>query len=141
MIILDTNVLSECLRPSPNQDVLAWLSVQPRARLFTTTVVESEIRYGVRLLPDGARKSALTQAVCAIFDEDFSGRVLGFDRDAAMAYAEIASVRKLAGRPITQFDAMIAAVALATGSVLATRNIKDFEGCGIDLINPWQSRP
>lgn len=141
MIILDTNVLSECLRSNPNPDVLAWLSVQPRARLFTTTMVESEILYGIHLLPDGARKSGLIQAVCAIFDEDFSGRVLGFDRDAAMAYAEIASVRKLAGRPITQFDALIAAVALATGSVLATRNIKDFEGCGIDLINPWQSRP
>lgn len=137
MIILDTNVLSECLRPKPEPCVLAWLSTQSRTRLFTTTIVESEILYGVRLLPDGARKTALTEAVRAIFNHDFSGRVLSFDRDAATAYAELASSRKAAGRPIAQFDAMIAAVAYSTGAVLATRNLKDFEGCKIDLLNPW----
>ena len=139
MIILDTNVLSECLRPRPEPGVLAWLAAQPRARLFTTTIVESEIQYGIRLLPEGARKLALAEAVRAIFDEDFSGRILSFDRDAAAAYASIASSRKLAGRPITQFDAMIAAVACATGAILATRNIRDFEGCGIDLVDPWMT--
>jgi predicted nucleic acid-binding protein len=137
MIILDTNVLSECLRPQPDLGVLAWLSAQSRASLFTTTIVESEILYGVRLLPDGARKVALTDAVHAIFDHDFPGRVLSFDRDAASAYAELASSRRAAGRPIAQFDAMIAAVAYSTGAVLATRNFKDFEGCKIDLLNPW----
>lgn len=137
MIILDTNILSECLRPKPDSRVLAWLSAQPRARLFTTTIVESEILYGVGLLPEGARKAALAEAVHAIFDHDFSGRILSFDRGAAAAYAKLASARKLAGRPITQFDAMIAAVAYSTGAALATRNTKDFEGCEIDLLNPW----
>jgi hypothetical protein len=137
MIILDTNVLSECLRPQPDSRVLAWLSAQPRGRLYTTTIVESEILYGVRLLPDGARKAALTEAVRAIFEHDFSGRVLSFDRGAAAAYAALASSRKLAGRPIAQFDAMIAALAYSTGAILATRNIKDFEGCEIALLNPW----
>jgi len=137
MIILDTNVLSECLRPQPDSRVLAWLSAQPRARLYTTTIVESEILYGVRLLPDGARKAALTEAVRAIFEHDFSGRILSFDRGAAAAYAALASSRKLAGRPIAQFDAMIAALAYSTGAILATRNIKDFEGCEIALLNPW----
>lgn len=137
MIILDTNVLSECLRPEPDPRVLAWLSAQSRASLYTTTIVESEILYGVCLLPDGARKSALTTAVRAIFDHDFFGRVLSFDRGAASAYAELASSRKSVGRPISQFDAMIAAVAYSAGAVLATRNCKDFEGCKIDMLNPW----
>jgi predicted nucleic acid-binding protein len=137
MIVLDTNVLSECLRPAPDTRVLAWLAVQPRPSLFTTTVVESEILYGIRLLPDGVRKDALSRAVRAVFDEDFSGRVLSFDRDAAAAYADIAAGRKTSGRPISQFDAMIAAVSWSRGATLATRNTKDFEGCGIGLINPW----
>lgn len=140
MIILDTNVLSECLRPKPDPHVLAWFSAQSRASLFTTTIVESEILYGIRLLPDGARKVALTEAIRAIFDHDFSGRVLSFDRGAASAYAELASSRKAAGRPIAQFDAMIAAVTYSTGAVLATRNLKDFEECKIDLLNPWTHR-
>lgn len=139
MIILDTNVLSECLKPNPDPAVLAWLSSQPRSRLFTTTIVESEILYGLKLLPEGARKAALSEAVTSIFDEEFADRVVGFDRSAAAAYAEIANSRRAAGRPIAQFDAMIAAIAHAAGAVLATRNTKDFEGCGVELINPWGS--
>jgi predicted nucleic acid-binding protein len=137
MIVLDTNVLSECLRPQPDPRVLAWLAAQPRARLFTTTVVESEILYGLCLLPEGSRRAALMEAVKAIFDHDFHGRVLDFDRSAAAAYGELAGARKLAGRPISQFDAMIAAVVYSTGAALATRNVKDFDGCNIELVNPW----
>ena len=137
MIVLDSNVLSEILRPVPESRVLDWITAQPRSALFTTTVVEGEILYGIRLLPDGARRDALMQAVAAIFGEDFAGRVLPFDRDAAVAYAEIAASRRLAGRPISQFDAMIAAVARSRGASLATRNTKDFADSGIGLINPW----
>jgi predicted nucleic acid-binding protein len=137
MIVLDTNVLSEILRPVPESRVLDWIAAQSRSALFTTTVVEGEILYGIRLLPDGARRDALVQAVAAIFVEDFAGHVLPFDRDAAVAYAEIAASRRLAGRPISQFDAMIAAVARSRGASLATRNTKDFADSGIHLINPW----
>lgn len=139
MIILDTNVLSELLRPAPDPGVPAWLAAQPRSALFTTTVIRAEILYGVRALPGGARKQALWAAASAIFDEDFAGRVLSFDNDAADAYAEIAAARRSAGKPISQFDAMIAAVARSRGARLATRNIKDFAGCGIDLIDPWRA--
>lgn len=137
MILLDTNVLSECLRPQPDVDVLRWLSQQPRGSLFTATVVEGELLYGARLLPEGARRTTLLHALQAIFNDDFAGRVMSFDRDAANAYAQLASARRTAGKPISQFDAMIAAIALTRGAALATRNTKDFADCGIVLINPW----
>ncbi|TLY73322.1 MAG: type II toxin-antitoxin system VapC family toxin [Gammaproteobacteria bacterium] len=137
MIVLDTNVLSELLRPAPEPRVLTWLANQPRASLFTTAVTQGEILYGIRLLPDGQRRRKLAEAALAIFNEDFAGRVLSFDGDAAGAYAEIGTSRRAAGRPISQFDAMIAAMTRSRGATLATRNAKDFEGCGIDVVNPW----
>jgi len=137
MIVLDTNVLSEALRPVPEPSVLDWLANQPRASLFTTTVTRSEILYGIRLLSDGKRRRGLWDAAKEIFDEDFAGQVLSFDSDAADMYAEIAASRRTAGKPISQFDAMIVAMARSRGASLATRNVKDFEDCGVDVINPW----
>ena len=137
MIVLDTNVLSEVLRPVPEPAVLAWLTNQPRASLFTTTVTRGEILYGVRLLSDGKRRRGLWDAARKIFDEDFAGQVLSFDSDAADMYAEIAASRRTAGKPISQFDAMIVATARSRGASLATRNAKDFEDCGTDVVNPW----
>lgn len=138
MIVLDTNVLSECLRPQPNAKVLAWMASHPRPALFTTTVVEAEILYGVRILPDGARKNGLRSAVKAIFDQDMQGRMIAFDRDCAEAFADIAATRRALGKPISQFDAMIAAATRSRGAVLATRNVQDFIDCGIELIDPWR---
>jgi toxin FitB len=137
MIVLDTNVLSESLRPTPNKYVLAWMAAQPRSALFTTSVVEGEILYGIRLLPNGTRKDALHRAIQSVFTEDFLGRILPYDSDAAESYAEIAADRRKAGRPISQFDAMIAAIAHSRGAILATRNTKDFHGCGVELVDPW----
>jgi len=139
MIVLDTNVLFETLRPAPEIRVLAWLSSQPRSALFTTTVTRGDVFYGIRLLPAGTRRQGLWSATQAIFNEDFAGQVLSFDGDAADAYAEIAASRKSSGRPISQFDAMIAAVARSRGASLATRNVKDFVDCGIDIIDPWKA--
>ncbi|KIP17132.1 PIN domain protein [Burkholderia sp. MSHR3999] len=138
MIVLDTNVLSELLRPAPNLRVVDWFAGQSRAALFTTALTRGEMLYGVRLLPTGARRNGLMTAVKAIFDVDFAGRVLSFDWDAADAYAEIAADRRLAGTPVSQFDAMIAAIARSRGAAVATRNIKDFTGCGVELLDPWQ---
>ena len=138
MIILDTNVLSECLKPHPNSNVLAWMESQPRSAMFTTTIVEAEILYGMNLLPNGARKSALRLAAKAMFDQDLADHVITFDRDCAEAYAEIAATRRELGKPISQFDAMIAAVARSRGATLATRNDRDFADCGLVVINPWR---
>jgi predicted nucleic acid-binding protein len=138
MIILDTNVLSETLRPVPDAQAMAWLGTQWRSALFTTTITRGELFYGVRLLPEGQRKATLQKAIQAIFTSDFAGQVLSFDNDAADAYAEIAATRKTAGKPISQFDAMIAAIARSREASLATRNVKDFVDCGIRVIDPWQ---
>ncbi|TVQ72146.1 MAG: type II toxin-antitoxin system VapC family toxin [Balneolaceae bacterium] len=137
MIVLDTNVLSELVKPSPDSNVIQWVSQRPVAALFTSTITQAEILYGVSLLPDGDRKKQLQKAVVRLFDELFHERVLPFDGDAAMAYARIAVSRRQSGRPISQFDAQIAAIARSRESQLATRNGMDFEGCGIVVINPW----
>lgn len=139
MIVLDTNVLSEILRPSPAREVMAWMASQPNTSIFTTTITMGELLYGMQLMPEGQRKAELFAAVHGIFDQDLAGQILGFDRAGADAFARIASSRKLAGQPIGQFDAMIAAITQSRGATLATRNIRDFGNCGIDLINPWDA--
>ncbi|NKM13637.1 PIN domain-containing protein [Rhizobium laguerreae] len=136
MIVLDTNVISELLTPAPNVGAIEWLGAQHPLSVFTTAITEAEILYGLRLLPHGRRRSDLEAAVLPIFNEDMSGRVLPFDRDAADVYAIITDRRK-AGRPIRQFDAQIAAIAISRGASLATRNVSDFEGIGLQIINPW----
>jgi len=137
MIILDTNVISELLKPKPVEQVEAWLSAQDGAQLFFTTIGEAELRHGVALLPKGKRRTALTTAIDGILEEDLRNRILAFDRPAALAYAEIAAERRAAGRPISQFDCQIAAIARSHDAVVATRNIDDYQGCGIGIINPW----
>jgi len=139
MIVLDTNVLSEAMKPSPSDRVLRWLAAHPPERLYTTTLSQAEILYGLELLPEGKRRSALQAAVGALFEEDFSGRILPFDGEAARMFARIAAARRAMGRPIAQFDALIAAIARSRGAAVATRNAEDFAGCGVAVINPWSS--
>lgn len=138
MIVLDTNVLSELLRPAPAPRVEAWLSAQDGAKVCFTTVGEAELRLGVAILPTGRRRTALAAAIEGILEEDFRDRVLSFDCAAARAYAAIAADRRAAGRPISQFDCQIAAIARANGAAVATRNVGDFEACGISVIDPWK---
>jgi predicted nucleic acid-binding protein len=138
MIVLDTNVVSELLRPSPAKEVEAWLSAQNGAEVYFTAVGEAELRHGVAILPAGKRRTALAKAIEGILEEDFRDRILPFDRAAACAYAAIAAKRRAAGRPISQFDCQIAAIASAHGASVATRNTGDYEDCGIDLIDPWR---
>jgi toxin FitB len=137
VILLDTNVLSELMRPTPAEEVLDWLDRQPLTSLYTTSISQAEIHYGVQLLADGKRRRAIDAAARAMFEEDFKGRVLPFDSEAALPYALIAAQRRAAGRPISQFGAQIAAIARHCAASIATRNIADFDGCGVKLVNPW----
>lgn len=137
MIVLDTNVLSELLRPHPAAPVESWLAAQDGARIWFTAVGEAELRYGVAMLPPGKRRTSLATAIDGILADVFRDRILPFDRAAAAAYASIASERRALGRPISQFDCQIAAIARAHGAAVATRNTSDFDGCGLDVIDPW----
>jgi hypothetical protein len=103
-------------------------------------VTEAELRYGLALLPDGRRRTTLAEAMTNMLEIDFAGRIIPFDSAAAVAFAKVAAERRLAGRPISQLDAQIAAVARSRAAAMATRNVADFEGCGIEVINPWVGR-
>ena len=137
MIVLDTNVISELMRPSPDANVLAWTAKLPRALLHTTHVNQAEILYGIAALPEGRRRAALAAAANTMFAEDFAGRVLPFGATAAARYPEIVLQRRQAGNPIAALDALIAATALAAGASVATRDVGGFTGCGLTLIDPW----
>lgn len=137
MIVLDTNVLSELMRPKPSARVVAWVAKQPAAELFSTSITEAEIFYGIELLTRGKRREGLLAAAQAMFAEDLADRVFGFDSDAARLFSKIAAHRRGLGRPITHADAQIAAIARVRGAKLASRNVADFADCGLDIINPW----
>ena len=137
MIVLDTNVVSELMRPTPYATVLAWLNNQPADTLWLNSVVVSELLYGVARLPDGKRRAQLAQAVQAMLSEDFSGRVLSFDFEAAVVFADLVAMRERQGQPVEVADAQIASICVAHGATLATRNIKHFHGLGLSLVDPW----
>ena len=139
MIVLDTNVLSELMRPKPSARVVAWIAQQPPADLFTTAITEAEIFYGIELLAKGKRRDGLLAAAEGMFTEDFAGRVLAFESDAAHHFARIAAHRRALGRPISHADAQIAAIARAHGAKLATGNGPDFADCSITVIDPWRA--
>ncbi len=137
MILLDTNVLSELMKAAPDPTVLAFVDGVPGMALFTTAITQAEILYGIALLPEGRRRDALLVAARTALESHFRGRVLPFDGDAAEAFAAIAASRRERGRPISQADAQIAAIAKSRGAALATRNAADFDGCGVTVVNPW----
>lgn len=139
MIILDTNVVSEILRPVPESRVVDWLAGLDGSGVYLTTITEAELRLGVAILPAGKRRDGLAEVIDQIIREDFAGRILPFDSPAAVAFATIAASRRAKGRPIAHADCQVAAIAQATGAKVATRNTPDFADCGIKLINPWKA--
>ena len=138
MIVLDTNVVSELMRPAPAPAVEAWVAGWPADSLFLSAVGEAELRYGVAIMPEGRRRNQVGAEVEAVLSEDFEGRVLPFDSRAARAYAAIAAALRAAGRPAAQGDCQVAAIARARGMAMATRNVRHFEHMGVDVIDPWE---
>ena len=137
MTILDTNVLSEVVKPRPEQKVLDWLEAQKYQDVFVTAMTVAEMLHGVSRMPAGKRQAGMRTAIDGMFQHEFAGRILPFDEAAAMCYAELVTARERAGRPVAAFDAQIAAIARVHAATVATRNIKDFEFCGVTLIDPW----
>lgn len=137
MILLDTNVISETMYPSPEPAVMDWIDSQTPDGLWTCTIVVAEVLSGLDLMPKGKRQLQLRENAEYMFKSLFANRICSFDQSAARAYGSILINRRAIGRPIDEMDALIAANALAKGAILATRNTTDFEQCGIQLVNPW----
>lgn len=137
MLIVDTNLLSDLMRPAPSEKVAQWFERQPLDRLAITAVTVGEILYGLDRLPGGRRKADLSARFVEVLRRAFPARVLAFDDAAAAAYARIRGDRDRAGRPIGVNDAMIAGIARSRGGTVATRNVADFEQCGIAVLDPW----
>ena len=140
MFVLDTNVVSEFMQAQPHPSVLHWLDNRLERDLFVTAVTQAEILTGIAIMPPGQRREGLAAAADRAFNGMFADRVLPFDRSAAHAYSGIAAGRRRAGRPISQADCQIAAIAAARGGTVVTRNVRDFEGIEIAVLNPWENR-
>ena len=137
IFLLDTNVLSETMKPRPAAAIASWMRAQPVRSLFTAALCQAEILAGIAVLPTSRRRAELEAIAQAIFGQDFEGRVLPFDADAASAYAELFAARRQAGRPIEMPDLIVAATARAHDAAIVTRDRSGFEGCGLTLIDPW----
>lgn len=138
VILLDTNVVSELMRPVPVPAVEEWIRGQPATSLYFSTVSEAELRFGAAILPEGRRRDALLSNIEGMLRRAFGDRVLAFDRSAARAYGAIAAMRRSAGRHVEPVDCQIAAIARSRGLAVATRNTSDFAGMDIDLVDPWE---
>ena len=140
MLVLDTNMLLAMMSPTPVRKVADWMVSQPSEALFTAAVCQAEILSGLAILPPGHRRDGLERAARAMFADDFQGRVLPFDTAAAAAYAEVFAARRKAGRPAGTVDLMVAAIARVHGGRVVTRNVANFEGVGLTIINPWDDQ-
>jgi predicted nucleic acid-binding protein len=138
MFLLDTNVLSALMLAEVPRSVVAWRAGTPARFVHTATICQAEILAGIAVLPEGRRRENLSAAAYAIFRENLAGKIWPFDAIAAEAYAEIFSGRRGAGRHTEPTDLMIAAIALSRNASVVTRNVHDFDGCGVAVINPWE---
>lgn len=136
-MILDTNIISEMMRPKPNASVLTWLNEQDAAQLFVATITIGEIFYGLEALPAGRRRQRLAASFEHLIRDAFDSRLLAFDETAARCYGSIMAARRKMGRPLGALDGQIAATALANRMTVVTRNTKDFADCGLDIVNPF----
>jgi predicted nucleic acid-binding protein len=138
VILLDTNVVSEPLKPRPQPAVLRWLNEQVPELLYLPAIVAAELYYGWSIMPDGRRKGLRRDLIDETLAQ-FEGRIVPFDLDAAVAYGQLMAATRAAGSALPVLDGQIAAIAVAHGASLATRNVRHFEATGIALVNPWES--
>lgn len=139
IIVLDTNVVSELMRPEPSPRVLAWVDRQDGATLHLTAITVAELGYGVLRLPPGHRRERLAALVDDMVRHDFGARVLSFDHAAAEHYGRIVATREGSGRPISMADAQIAAICRSYDAMLVTRDVAGFASTGVDVIDPWHA--
>lgn len=139
MILLDTNIVSAMMAPVPSKSVIDWLNRQETVTLHVSTVTIAEIGYGLWVMPDGKRRRSLEARFQKFVSEAFEQRILDFDMEAARLYGEVMGRRRAAGRPLGVPDGQIASIARAKDLAVATRNVRDFEGCGLELINPYEA--
>ncbi len=139
MIILDTNVVSEPLRPSPNPAVVAWIDSQVLETLYLTAIGVTELRYGIAVLPDGGKKASLRASLDERILPVFESRILPFDVAAAEFCAEIRARLRTLGQGIGTADSYVAAIAAAGNFIVATRDTQPFEAAGVGVINPWKA--
>ena len=137
MFVLDTNVVSELMHSEPMSAVAAWFAEHNAQEMYLTSVTEAELRYGVAIMPLGKRRDELNGVMIHWLEQGFRERILPFDSAAARFYAEIAADRRLRGRPIGEADCQIAAICRSRAALLITRNVRDFSGIGIDIVDPW----
>ena len=137
VIILDTNVVSELTSAHPEPAVVAWFAGHTRTELYITVITEAELLFGVENLPSGPLRNSLAAGDERMIEVVLAGRVLPFGREAARHYAQIRAARERIGRRIGYMDCMIAAIARVNGAAVATRNVPDFENCGVEVVNPW----
>jgi len=137
VILIDTNVVSEPLRPSPEARVVAWIDAQPVATLYLSAITVAELRFGVASLPAGRRRTRLQENIERRVLPLFAGRVLPFDLAASQSYAELMARARSAGVAVSRSDGYIAAIAAANGMLIATRDTGPFEAAGLDVVNPW----
>ena len=137
MFFLDTNVVSEIMRELPDASVMTWMNKRQPDEVFIPSIVEAEVWVGIAFMPEGKRRSGITAQAALIFDFLFADRVIPFGSDAARAFASIMANRRRSGRPMSYSDCQNAAMARSHPAVVVTRNVRDFEGCGVEIINPW----
>ena len=138
MIIIDTNVVAELMKASPAGEVVSWMNDQEASTLFLTTITLGEIGYGLEILPQGKRRLQLEQGFERVIAEAFTGRILAFEEEAARLYGVLMGRRKAIGRPLSILDGQIASIARARGCAVATRNVRDFVECGVEILNPFE---
>ncbi len=136
-MILDTNVISEIMRPVPDRKVVSWFDETVGEQRHITAITEAELLLGISLMPIGKRRNEYAAAIAHILSVETRNPILPFESADATFFAEVMSTRRRAGRPLKELDAQIAAIALRRGLPIATRNVRDFEDCGVTLINPW----